>query len=69
MVVQSHKVAAWRRIVGAAIVAVVVGGVWMQVLIPNPCKGLTPSDFNYWMYSCWSMDPAAAAPRTAFLVR
>jgi hypothetical protein len=64
MVVQQRKTAAWRRMLGGVLIAQVLGGVVFQVLIPNPCKGLTPSDFDYWMYSCWAQAPA----RTPFVI-
>lgn len=68
MVVQSRKPSAWRRLVGSALVAHVLSGLFMQVLIPNPCKGLTPSDWEYWMYSCWAQS-SVTAPASRFVIR
>jgi hypothetical protein len=57
MVVQLRS--PWRRFLGVALVAGVIGGICHQVMYPNPCKGLTPSDASYWAYSCWAQAPAA----------
>jgi hypothetical protein len=64
MVVQQRKTAAWRRMLGGVLIAQVLGGVVFQVLIPNPCKGLTTSDWEYWALSCWAQSPA----RSSFLI-
>jgi hypothetical protein len=65
MVVQSRKRSVVRSFVLACVLAYVLGITALhtaaaQVVIPNPCKGLTPSDFEYWMYSCWAYDAIAA---------
>jgi hypothetical protein len=33
----------------------VIALVLAQVAIPNPCKGLSPSDWEYWLLGCWAM--------------
>jgi hypothetical protein len=46
-----------RRYLTGVLVAVVlvltVAHVAGQVLIPDPCKDMMPSDWEYWMFSCW----------------
>jgi hypothetical protein len=71
MVVQATR----NRLVIGLIVAFVLALAPMafaQVVVKNPCEGLTPSDVSYWLWSCWLYDLAAAflsGPSTQFLVR
>lgn len=69
MLIQLRKQKAWKRLVGAALIAGVMGGVCMQVVFPNPCKDLTPGDWQYWALSCWAMSSAKSMPTFVVLVR
>ena len=39
-------------------------GVTFAVVMVNECKGLTTSDWMYWMLSCWAL-PSAFVPLMA----
>jgi hypothetical protein len=71
MVMQATR----KRLVVGLIVAVVLAfapRAFAQVIVRNPCEGLTPSDWSYWVFSCWLYDAIAAflsGPSAPFLVR
>jgi hypothetical protein len=51
----------------ALFLALTVAHVAAQVLIPDPCEGLTPSDWQYWLFSCWARSGLASF--SGFVVR